>query len=383
VRELLTREELLRRAALGAALVSVPGFAAACGGSESSSSGGKNELAKTLRFSNWTLYIDVDDKTKKRPTLETFKKRFGVDVLYTEDINSNSEYFGKIQGPLSRGQSIDRDIVVLTDNERYLSTMIDRGWTEKLDKDAIPNIENLVDVQRHPGFDKDREFSLPWQSGMTGIAYNAKLTKPITSIDQLLEDPDLKGRVTMLDNFSDSLGIVMLGNGHDPSKVTDEAFKSALDRVKAASDSGQIRKFTGNDYTGPLSSGDRKACIAWSGDIVQLQADNANLKWGIPSDGGMIWTDNMVIPKGGDAYTASVYMNYVYDPKVAAKLAAYINYVTPVKGAKEELAKTDPDTAGNELIFPSEETLSQVHLIDPAALKNQSYNEQWQGVLGA
>lgn len=378
---LLTREELFRRAAFAAALVSVPGFAAACGGSEGG--GGGKDLASTLRFSNWTLYIDVDEKTKKRPTLEAFKKKYGVNVEYTEDINSNSEYFGKIQGPLSRGQSIDRDLVVLTDNERFLSVMIDKGWTEKLDKDAIPNIENLVDVQRHPGFDSDREYSLPWQSGMTGIAYNAKLTKPITSVDQLLEDPDLKGKVTMLDNFSDSLGIVMLANGDDPSNVTDEAFTRALDRVKEASDKGQIRQFTGNDYSGPLAKGDLKACLAWSGDIVQLQADNANLKWGIPKDGGMIWTDNMLIPEGGDAYTASVYMNYVYDPKVAAQLAAYINYVTPVKGAKEELAKTDPATATNELIFPSDETLSQVHLIDPAALKSTPYQEQWQGVLGA
>ena len=382
--DVLTREELFRRAAFAAALVSVPGFAAACGSdTKSGGSGGKRELASTLRFSNWTLYMDIDEKTKKHPTLDTFKKRFGVNVVYTEDINSNSEYFGKIQGPLSRGQSIDRDIVVLTDNERYLSTMIDKGWTEKLDKDAIPNIENLVDVQRHPGFDPDRDYSLPWQSGMTGIAYNAKLTKPITTIEQLLGDASLKGRVTMLDNFSDSLGVTMLANGDDPSKVTDEAFKRALDRVQVASDSGHIRKFTGNDYTGPLSNGDLKACLAWSGDIVQLQADNPNLKWGIPDDGGMIWTDNMLIPKDGDAYTASVYMNYVYDPKVAAKLAAYINYVTPVKGAKEELAKSDPETAKNELIFPSDTTLSQVHLIDPDALKNPDYNEQWQAVLGA
>jgi spermidine/putrescine transport system substrate-binding protein len=382
VKEFLTRQELLRRAAFFAALASVPGFAAACGGGKKSATG-KRVLAKTLRFSNWTLYIDIDPKTKKPGTLEAFKQKFGVNVQYTEDVNSNSEYFGKIQGPLSRGQSIDRDLVVLTDNERFLSTMIDRGWTEKLDKEAIPNIANLVDVQRHPGFDPNREHSLPWQSGMTGIAYNAKLTKPITSIDQLLEDPDLKGKVTMLDNFADSLGIVMLANGDDPSKITDEGFKRAIDRVKAASDSGQIRQFTGNDYTGPLSKGDLKACLAWSGDIVQLQADNANLQWGIPKGGGMIWTDNMVIPKGGDAYTASVYMNYVYDPKVAAKLAGYINYVTPVKGAREELAKTDPKTASNQLIFPSEETLSQVHLVDPAALKNSSYQEQWQAVLGA
>ena len=379
----LTRQELIRRATFGAALVSIPGFAAACGGESDDGSSGTKELAKTLRFSNWTLYIDVDEKTKKRPTLDEFKQKFGVNVVYTEDINSNSEYFGKIQGPLSRGQSIDRDLIVLTDNERYLSVMIDRDWAEKLDKEAIPNIANLVDVQKSPPFDPDREFSLPWQSGMTGIAYDAKQTKPVTTVDQLLEDPDLKGRVTMLDNFSDSLGVVMLANGDDPSKVTDDSFNRALDRVKAASDSGHIRRFTGNDYTGPLSNGDLKAALAWSGDIVQLQADNANLKWGIPQQGGMIWTDNMLIPKGGDVYTASVYMNFVYDPKVAAQLAAYINYVTPVKGAKEELAKTDPETANNQLIFPTEETLSQVHQIDPAALKNVKYQEAWQAVLGA
>ncbi len=378
----LTRQELLRRAAFAAGLASIPGLAAACGGGDGNGGGAKRELADTLRFSNWTFYIDVVEKTKKRPTLEAFTKEFGVDVVYTEDINSNSEYFGKIQGPLSRGQSIDRDLIVLTDNERFLSTMIERGWTEELDKEAIPNIENLVDVQRHPGFDPDREHSLPWQSGMTGIAYNAKLTKPITTIDQLLEDSSLKGRVTMLDSLSDSLGLTMLANGDNPSKVTDEAFQRALDRVKEASDSGHIRRFTGNDYTGPLASGDLKACLAWSGDIVQLQPDNPDLKWGIPEDGGIIWTDNMLIPNGGDVYTASVYMNYVYRPDVAAKIAAYINYVTPVKGAKEELAKTDPELARNELIFPTEQTLSQVHLIDPEALKNNDYNEQWQSVLG-
>jgi spermidine/putrescine transport system substrate-binding protein len=218
---------------------------------------------------------------------------------------------------------------------------------------------------------------------MTGIAYNAKLTKPILSIDQLLEDKSLKGKITVLNDFADTLGLVMLANGDDPSKVTDASFKSALDRVKAASDSGQIRQFTGNDYAGPLSKGDLLACVAWSGDIVQLQADNPNLKWNIPPAGGMIWTDNMLIPKGGDAYTASTYMNFVYTPAIAAKMAAGIQYVTPVKGAQQVLAKTDPKLASNQLIFPSEATLSRVHLIDPAALKNQSYNEQWQAVLGA
>ena len=153
-------------------------------------------------------------------------KKLGVKVDYKEDINSNSEYFGKIQGPLSRGQSINEDIIVLTDNERYLSTMINKKWVEELDKDVIPNIINLVDVQQHPGFDPDRKYSLPWQSGMTGIAYNKTLTKPILSIDQLLEDKSLKGQITVLNGFSDTLGLVMLSNGDDPSKVTDASWKS-------------------------------------------------------------------------------------------------------------------------------------------------------------
>jgi spermidine/putrescine transport system substrate-binding protein len=366
-------------------MLSIPGLAAACGGGGSSGSGGTTtqKLASTLRFSNWPLYIDINEKTKTHPTLDLFTKKTGVKVDYTEDINSNSEYFGKIQGPLSRGQSINKDIIVLTDNERYLSLMIEKGWVEELDKDVIPNIVNLTDVQEHPGFDPDRKYSLPWQSGMTGIAYNANLTKPILSIDQLLEDKSLKGQITVLNDFADTLGLVMQANGDDPSKVTDDAFKSSLDRIKAASDSGHIRQFTGNDYAGPLSKGDLKACVAWSGDIVQLQADNPNLKWNIPKDGGMIWTDNMIIPKGGDAYTASTYMNYAYTPAVAAKVAAYVQYVTPVKGAREALSKTDPELAGNELIFPSDATLEKVHLIDPDALKNQDYNEQWQSVLGA
>jgi len=380
--DVLTRQELLRRAALGAGLLSVPGLLAACGGS-SGGGGSKKELADTLVFSNWTYYMDKDEKTKKWRTLEAFKKKFGVNVKYTEDINSNSQFFGKIQGPLSRGQSIDRDLIVLTDNERFLATMIDKGWVEKLDKDALPNIQNLVDVQKSPPFDTHRDYSLPWASGMTGIAYNAKLTKPVTSMEQLLEDKTLKGKVSVLDNISDTLGLVMLSNGDDPSRVTDDMFKSAIGRVKTASDSGQLRQITGNDYTGPLANGDLAACVAWSGDIDQLQADNANLKWGIPKAGGMIWTDNVLIPKDGDAYTASVFMNYIYDPEVAAKLYGTIHYISPVKGSREALAKIDPETAKNELFFPTEQTLSQVHLIDPTFLKNQSYNEQWQAVLGA
>ncbi len=383
----LTRLELLRRAALGGTVLSIPGFLAACGGDDSESAGttaGPKELAATLRFSNWTLYIDRDEKTKKSPTLDQFKEQTGTTVQYFEDINDNATYFGKIQRPLSQGQSIDRDIVVLTDNSRFPGLMIQRDWAEKLDKSAIPNFDNLQDSLRSPSFDPDREYSLPWQSGMTGIASNLNLTKtPVTSVDQLLEDPKLKGKVTLLTEMADTMSVVMLANGDDPAKVDDASFDAALKRIQKAVDSGQVRQFTGNDYTGPLTRGDLAACMSWSGDVVQLTVDNPKLVWNLADSGGDIWTDNMLIPKGGDAFTASTFMNFVYDPKIAAQLAAYINYVSPVKGAKEEAAKLDPKLADNPLIFPDEETLSKTVIFDSEALSNQDYLEKWQSLIGA
>jgi len=236
--------------------------------------------------------------------------------------------------------------------------------------------------QASPPFDPEREYSLPWQSGMTGIAWNEDVTGPVESIEQLLEDPNLKGKVTMLTELSDSVGLAMLANGDDPGTVDDDIFNRAVDRIQAAVDSGQIRKFTGNDYAPLLTSGDLAASVAWSGDVIQLLADNPKLRWGVPKDGGMIWTDNMLIPTGGSVATASTYMNFVYDPAVAAKIAAYVNYVTPVKGAKEELAKTDSDTANNTLIFPDDALLAQLRQYDSEALNNDDHITKWQKVLG-
>ena len=219
---------------------------------------------------------------------------------------------------------------------------------------------------------------------MTGIASNLKLTKkPVTSIDQLLEDPKLKGKVTLLTEMADAMSLVMLANGDDPTKVDDASFDRAYKRIEKAVKNDQIRQFTGNDYTGPLSKGDLHAAMSWSGDVVQLTADNPNLEWHLAEAGGDIWTDNMLIPTGGDVYTASTFMNFVYDPKIAAQIAAYVNYVSPVKGAKEELAKIDPKLANNPLIFPDEETLSKVKIFDAEALNNQDYVEKWQTLIGS
>ena len=377
-----TRRQIVQRGAAGVTILSLPGLLAACGGG-GSSSGSSDELKDVLKFSNWPLYIDFDEKTKKRPTLEEFTKQTGIKVDYFEDINSNAEYFGKIQGPLSQGNGIDRDIIVLTDNERFLGLMNSKGWVEELNKELIPNIVNLIDAQASPPFDPDRTWSLPWQSGMTGIAWNEKLTGPVTSITQLLEDPKLKGKITALNGMGDTMGLVIVDNGDDPTAITDATWNSALERVQAAVDSGQIRRFTGNDYAQPLAKGDLAAAVAWSGDIYQLLSSNDQLRWALPTKGGMIWTDNMIIPQGGSVATASTYMNSVYDPKVAAQIAAYVAYVPPVKGTQEEMAKIDPELAKNPLVFPSDADLAKTNQFDAAALNNQTYIEQWQKVLGA
>jgi len=383
--DVLTRQDLLRRAAAGGALFTVPGLLAACGGSSSKSSSGSSDhtLARALRFSNWTLYIDINEKTKSHPTLDMFKKKTDTTVRYTEDINDNATYFGKIQGPLSRGQSIDRDIIVMTDNSRYPSLLIKKGWVEKLDKSAIPNFKNLQPTLAHPNWDPDRDYSLPWQSGLTGIAYNDKLTDPVLTVEDLLENPKLKGKITLLSGVGDTMPLIMSANGDDPTKVTDASWSRAIKVVKKAVDSGQIRQFTGNDYSGPLAKGDLSACFAWSGDVVQLTADNKHLHWNLPEAGGGIWTDNMLIPKGGNVYTASVYMNFVYDPKIAALIEDYVNYICPVKGAKAALEKIDPDVANNTLIFPTDKMLANAHNIDSAALNNEKYITEWQNLISS
>jgi spermidine/putrescine transport system substrate-binding protein len=385
----ITRRQLLRRAAAGGMVLSVPSILAACGGgggiaAQTGSGGGastevKQVLADTLVFANWPLYID--QKGKKRPTLDEFTSQSGVNVRYIEEVNDNEEWFGKYQAQLSQGQDIGRDLTVLTD--WMAARMVRLGYVQKKDKSAIPNEANLVSTLQHPTWDPNREYSLPWQSGMTGIAFNKKETGPVTSIEQLLTDSNLKGKVTCLTEMPDCMGLVMQSNGDDPTKVDPAAFDKAIGTVQDAVDSGQIRRFTGNDYGDDLSSGNVAAAMAWSGDVVQLQLDNPDLEFVLPDAGGMIWTDNMLIPTGGDVFTASTYMNFVYDPKVAAEIEDWVNYICPVEGARDELLKIDPGVAKNPLIFPTEEMLANVKSFDPEAADNPDYKEKFQAVTGA
>jgi spermidine/putrescine transport system substrate-binding protein len=386
----LTRQQLLRRAAVGGVTLSLPGFLAACGGGggiegqEPAETTGATtvvqELADEITVSNWPFYIDQNDDATAFPTLDKFTEATGVKVNYLEDINSNEEFFGEIQAPLSRGQAIDRDIIVPT--AWLAARLLGLGYLQKLDKSAIPNIVNLEDTLASPTWDPNRDYSLPWQSYITGVGYDPeKVGGEITSVEQLL-DPALKGKVTMLDSMEDTVGLFLLELGGDPADPDPALYDEVIAKLQKAVDDGQIRQFTGNDYTGLLAGGDAWASIAWSGDIVILQADNPNLEFTIPDAGGMTSVDTMVIPTGGDVYTASTFMNFFYDPQIAAEVAAYVNYITPVKGTKDAITEIDPALAENPLIFPPPEALENLHEFSAEAIEDPEFQEKWQAVIG-
>ena len=383
--EILSREEFLRRSFAIGAVMTVPGLAAELAKAGVTVPRGVNpkRLKKTLVFSNWPLYMDYDKKTHRHPSLDLFTQKYGVKVRYIEDINQNESFFGKIQAQLRRGQSIGRDIIVMTDNSRFPALLVREHWVEKLDKSVLSNIKNLLPTLQHPAWDPNRDYSLPWQSGMTGIGYNGAYTKPVKTVDQLLFDKKLAGKVTLLDSIGDTLPVVVLSNGDDPTKIDDAAFNRALKKIEKARKAGQIRQFTGNDYISLIERGDVWAGLVWSGDMIGIHDATPKAAWNLPESGGVIWTDNMLIPTGGDAYTASVYMNFYYQPKIAALVEDAIDYVCPVKGADKALVKIDPSAGRNSLIFPTKSMLSKLHIVDPKALFNPDFQTKWQKLLGA
>jgi spermidine/putrescine transport system substrate-binding protein len=332
---------------------------AACGGGGGISGGGSGSTETVqlqgkpsgdVTISNWPLYID-------KQTVPDFEKATGVKVKYIEDINDNAEFFGKVQPLLDKGESGGRSMFVVTD--WMANKMHDLGYLQTLDKSGIPNVtKNLAPSLKHPTFDPNRDYSVPWQSGMTGIIVRKDLAPDVTSICDLF-DPKYKGKVDMLTEMRDTVPLVMKSgcNGNKPvdlGHVTEDDWLNAIDEIKQAADSGQIRRFTGNDYARDLTSGDAVAVIGWSGDAVQLQADNPDIEWRMPTEGCMLWSDNMVIPVGAPNPTAAeAWMNYVYDPKNQAQIEDYVNYVSPVSGTKQVLLKQDPSVASNKLIFPS------------------------------
>ncbi|HXV06273.1 MAG TPA: spermidine/putrescine ABC transporter substrate-binding protein [Solirubrobacterales bacterium] len=328
---------------------------AACGGSGGGIEGGGNANAKTVKLegkpsgtvtiSNWPLYID-------KGTVPAFEKASGVKVKYIEDINSNEEFFNKMQPLLAKGESGGRSIFVLADY--MVAKMYKLGYLQNLDKSALPNVQkNLSASLKSPPFDPERSYTVPWQSGMTGIIVNKETAPDVHSICDLF-NPKYKGKVDFLNEAREAVPLTMKCEGIDPNKATEADWMKAIEKLKGAAESGQIRRFTGNDYARDLTSGDAVAVMGWSGDAVQLQEDNKNLEWRMPTEGCMLWSENMVIPVGAPNPTAAeAWMNFVYEPAVQANIAEYVNYVTPVEGVKPILEKREPALAKNQLIFPS------------------------------
>ena len=361
----IDRRRFLRQAGVGMASLSAMSLLAACGDDELG--GGKKEEAKqisggkvggTLAFSNWPLYIDIDDKTKQRPTLNAFKKEYGAKVKYTEEINDNNEFFGKVRQQYAQGDSGGRDLHVVTD---WLCARMERlGYVQKFDKSQMPNaVKNIEPAVASPDFDPKREISMPWQSSQVGVIYRSDKTGgDLTSVNDLF-DPKFKGKVTFLSELRDTVGSVLLADGKNPEDADLNTAMTAVEKIEKAAKDGQIRAFTGNEFTRQLLKGDSFAALGWSGDSVQLRVDNPKIKFVAPGEGFMVFTDSMQIPVGApNAVTAQKMIDFVYQPEIQAQITAYVNYVPPVKGVKEILEKADPEIAENTLIFPD---LSNAH----------------------
>ncbi|GAA2149546.1 spermidine/putrescine ABC transporter substrate-binding protein [Kitasatospora kazusensis] len=383
---------LSRRSALGALGLLGLGGLSACGipaayvPEEQRTAADRSDRDRSLQFSNWTQYIDVD-KAGKRPTLEEFQKRTGIAVTYTEDINDNDEFFGKISPVLAQGGDPGRDLMVISDwmAGRYVAL----GWVETLDKANLPNVTKYLDPQlSHPAFDPDRSHSVPWQSGITGIAYNRKaLGREIKRTSDLWA-PDLKGRITLFAGMDEALGLLMLANGADIAKFTADDAHKAMNQVQKLVDTKHIRRFTGNDYTSDLASGAAVACQAYSGDVIQLRAQNPDIEFVVPEEGAELWAESLMIPNRADHKSnAEKLMDYYYQPEVAAQLAAFVQYICPVPAAREVLARsTDADTAAladEPLIFPTAEIRAKLQTMrDVTAAERPDFHQIWGQVAG-
>ena len=371
-----------RRAVLaGAGAVAGATALAACG-SDGDAAGG---AANTVRWGNWPLYLDVDDSGKKYPTLEAFTAETDIAVKYFEDYNDNDEFFGKVQAQLKLNEDIGYDLVTPTD--WMAARWIRLGYTQKFDKGNIPNAGNILDTLASPSYDPKRESTLAWQGIMGGFGWNTeKNPKGIRTLDDLFA-PQNKGKIVVLSEMRDTVGIILLSQGVNLQTVTEDQWMNAVDYLAKQISDGWIRGVKGNEYAEDLTSGDATAVIGWSGDMFILKSENeGKFDFAIPESGGTISGDNLLIPSTATAdgkANAEKLINYYYDPAVAAEVAAYVNYFCPVKGAQAEMEKIDPELAASEFIFPTEKTMANLSVfrsLTPA--EETSWTEAFQKAAG-
>ncbi|MFI0542150.1 spermidine/putrescine ABC transporter substrate-binding protein [Streptomyces sp. WSLK1-3] len=386
----LSRRTLLRALGGGALLAGLAG----CGVPAAYVAPGDRAVAdrsaidKRLTWANWPLYIDTDDDdSTRRPTLDAFRKQTGTAVDYVEEINDNDEFFGKISPALMNHQQTGRDLIVMSD--WMCARFVRLGWVQEMDRARQPNVTEYLDpLLRSPAFDPGRRYTVPWQSGITGIAYDRKkLGREIRQVKDLWAS-DLKGRVTLLSGLDEAFALLMQGNGVDITRWTAADFHEVCDQVERRVRDGHIRRFTGNDYTKDLVTGDVLACQAYSGDVIQLQADNPDIRFVVPEEGAELWSDSLMIPdRALHKSNAERLIDHYYDPGVAAELAAWVNYVCPVPAAREILAASkDEDTAAlaeNPLIFPDAGMRERLLIArDITSGERAEYAKRWNAIVG-
>jgi spermidine/putrescine transport system substrate-binding protein len=369
-----------RRAVLaGAGGLGAAGLLAACGGSDSADS------ANSVRWGNWPLYLDYDEATKKYPTLDKFSEQTGITAQYFEDYNDNDEFYGKVQAQLKLGEDIGYDVVTPTD--WMAARWIRLGYTQKFDAANIPNKSNILDSLASPSFDANREQSLTWQGIMAGFGWNTeKNPNGINTLEELFA-PQNKGKIVVLSEMRDTIGIILLAQGVNLQTVTEDQFMNAVDYMTKQINDGWIRGVKGNEYAEDLTSGDATAVIGWSGDMFILKSENeGKFDFAIPESGGTISGDNLMIPSTASAEgkaNAEKLINFYYDPAIAAEVAAYVNYVCPVKGAQAEMEKIAPELASSPFIFPDDAMSKRLNVfrsLTPA--EETSWSEAFQKAAG-
>ena len=347
---------------------------------------------QTVRFANWSLYLDYDNKAKNYPTLVEFTKKSGIPVKYMEVIDDNDSFTAKVTPQLRLKRDIGYDLVVPT--EWMAARWINSGFAQKIEAKPVPNKKNLISFLQNRSFDPNRDFTLPWAGVIAGLAWNKeKLPKGIQSLEDkthpergLFTNPRLKGKIEVLSEMRDTVGLILMWQGVDIAKpFAQSKWDNALEYLKKKIKDGWIRQIKGQSYQEDMISGDALAVIGWSGDVNQLNLQNQNrFGFGLPDSGGTFSSDNMLIPATSPNKTgAEAVMNYYYDPVVAARVSNYINYVCPVSGAQDAMAKINSANVKNTLIFPDEKMWSNLHVFrDLSNTEQIKFSTSFQKVSG-
>lgn len=390
----LTRRQFLRGAGAGAGALGLAAFLAACADGTPSGSTFGSDPAGILNFANWPLYIDkakLPNGQSVRPSLQEFTDDTGIQVNYREVIQESDWFFQKIEPRLAARQPTGWDLIVIT-NGITLTKMIELGYLVELPTDERPNFDAHVGpFVKDPPYDLGNRHTMAWQSGVTGIAYNPDLTgRPITSLRDLFS-AEFKGKVGMFGDIVDMPNLALLAIGVSPEESTPDDWRGAADVLVQQKESQVLRAYYQQNYINALKNGDVALTMAWSGDIFAAKLTKdlpEQMQFVVPEDGALIWTDNMCIPKGAAHLAdAMAYMDFVYQPKIAAQIAQYVNYISPVPDAKpviEQMAAQEQDTeeaarlqevASSPLVFPTEEEIAKLHTY--RELKTQAEASAW------